>query len=117
MSNTYNPLDMYEIKEQIGAGGGGSVYRCFHKNLQTDVVLKKVHSHITDKSQRRAEVDILKNLHHSYLPTVYDCFEYEGDSYTVMNYISFRSKHNIIWFDISMDNRYFLAMKISNSFA
>jgi len=91
MSNTYNPLDMYEIKEQIGAGGGGSVYRCFHKNLQTDVVLKKVHSHITDKSQRRAEVDILKNLHHSYLPTVYDCFEYEGDSYTVMNYISGKS--------------------------
>ena len=32
----------YDIYEQIGAGGGGTVYRAVHKRLQKTVVIKKL---------------------------------------------------------------------------
>ena len=32
----------YEIYEQIGAGGGGTVYRAVHKRLKKTVVIKKL---------------------------------------------------------------------------
>ena len=35
-------MDNYEIYGQIGAGGGGTVYRALHKRLQKMVVLKKI---------------------------------------------------------------------------
>lgn len=32
----------YEVYEQIGAGGAGTVFRAVHKRLQKTVVLKKL---------------------------------------------------------------------------
>lgn len=86
MSENNSPLDLYEIKEKIGEGGGGTVYKAFHKRLLKDVVIKKTHDYVGSR-ERRTEVDVLKNLHHSYIPTVYDYFVIDGVSYTVMDYI------------------------------
>lgn len=82
-----NPLDTYEIREKAGAGGAGSVYKAFHKRLQKEVVVKKLNENISSNSMQRAEVDILKNLHHPYLPQVFDFFVVDGCAYTVMDFI------------------------------
>ena len=82
-----NPLDTYEIREKAGAGGAGSVYKAFHKRLQKEVVVKKLNENINSNSMQRAEVDILKNLHHPYLPQVFDFFVVDGCAYTVMDFI------------------------------
>lgn len=77
----------YTLKSKIGTGGAGEVYLAHHNRLLKDVVIKKLYSVIKSNSQQRAEVDILKNLHHNYLPQVYDFFIMNGECYTVMEFI------------------------------
>ena len=60
--------DTYEIQERLGAGGGGIVYKAYHKRLRKEVVLKQIRNKSISMSVNRQEVDILKNLNHSYLP-------------------------------------------------
>jgi len=77
----------YEIVEEIGAGGGGVVFRAHHLRLQTDVVVKKIKDEVRGKIKSRQEADILKKLKHPYLPRVYDFIETEDAVYTVMDFI------------------------------
>ncbi|MGI6008161.1 MAG: protein kinase domain-containing protein [Ruminococcus sp.] len=77
----------YEVVEEIGQGGAGIVYLAYHLRLQKKVVIKKMKDHSGTRISERREADILKSLHHKYLPQVYD-FVQTGDSvYTVMDYI------------------------------
>lgn len=80
----------YTLLEEIGSGGGGTVYKAYHRRLKKEVVLKKIHSGLTG-GNIRAETDILKNLKSEYLPQVLDFFELGGDVYTVMDFIPGRS--------------------------
>lgn len=77
----------YEIIEEIGAGGGGVVYKARHLRLQTDVVVKKIKDEVKGKVKLRQEADILKKLKHPYLPRVYDFIETIDGVYTVMDFI------------------------------
>ena len=81
----------YDIYEQIGEGGGGTVYRATHKRLQKTVVLKRITGNNTNIQECRTEVDILKNLHHPYLPQVLDFIESPEGIYTVMDFIPGKS--------------------------
>ena len=78
----------YEILGNIGHGGGGNIYLAYHKRLGKKVVLKIDKRKITtSKEILRREVDVLKDLTHSYIPTVYD-FVVENDNvYTVIDYV------------------------------
>ncbi len=86
----------YEVKEELGSGGGGTVYRAWHTHLHKDVVIKKIHESITDEEQQRTEVDILKNLHHPNLPQVFDYFVLNGVAYTVMDYVQGKSLQQLL---------------------
>lgn len=79
--------DTYDIIGQIGEGGGGSVYKAYHRRLQKEVVIKKMHMKSGNELKNRQEADILKNLRHSYLPQVLDFIEAGNEVYTVMDYI------------------------------
>ena len=79
---------IYQIIRKIGSGGGGNVYLAEHLRLGKKVVLKADKRKITTRPELlRREVDILKNLRHSYIPQVYDFFEENGMVYTVMDFI------------------------------
>ena len=67
--------DTYSIVEEIGSGGMGVVYLAYHLRLEKYVVMKKIKNRNLDSSFLRNEVDILKKLHHPYLPQVYDIIE------------------------------------------
>ena len=36
-------LGDFVLREQIGEGGGGTVYRCFQRSLRRDAVVKVLH--------------------------------------------------------------------------
>ncbi len=78
----------YQIIQPIGSGGLGVIYLGYHLNLRKHVIIKKVKAHCSGLMNNRIEVDILKGLHHTYLPQVYDFIEIEGGIFTVMDYIS-----------------------------
>ena len=79
---------IYEIQEQIGAGGGGVVYIGRHLRLNKQVVLKADKRTLSVGTEKlRREVDMLKDLSHRYIPQVYDFVQEDGVVYTVMDYI------------------------------
>lgn len=79
---------LYEIGQEIGAGGGGTVYLGTHLHLGKQIVLKADKRKLSaGRDVLRQEVDILKNLGHTYIPQVYDFVEEDGVVYTVMDYI------------------------------
>lgn len=77
----------YQIIREIGAGGTGIIYLAFHLHLQKYVVVKKLKEHMAARVDIRAEVDVMKRLHHNYLPQVYDFIEMNGEVYTVIEFI------------------------------
>ena len=88
---------IYEIEEQIGAGGGGIVYLGRHLRLEKKIVLKadKRKLDIGAEALRR-EVDLLKELSHTYIPQVYDFIQEDGVVYTVMDFIEGESLDKIM---------------------
>ncbi len=88
--------DTYEVQEQIGEGGGGKVFLARHKRLQKLVVLKKVKGATGRVEKYRGEVDILKNLRHSYLPQVLDFLATSEGIFTVMDYIPGQSLQDML---------------------
>lgn len=83
----------YEIKGQIGSGGGGTIYKAYHKRLQKDVVLKKINQ---SSERNEDEKEILKNLKHSYLPQVYDFLDVEDGVFTIIDYIPGQSFEKLL---------------------
>ena len=83
--------DTFDQIEQIGAGGGGAIFKAHHKRLDKDVVLKKILTNRLSSMEHRGELDILKNLKHPCLPQVFDFIEYGDDVFTVMEYIPGKS--------------------------
>lgn len=81
--------DTYAILNEIGSGGFGKVFLGYHNRLQKHVVIKRVPR--VDYIDTRVEADILKNLHHEYLPQVFDYIIVGDDVYTVMDYIPGKS--------------------------
>lgn len=77
----------YRVIKPIGKGGAGVVYKAYHENLDTHIVVKKMLDGFTDSNSYKAEASVLKQLKHTYLPKVYDVFEENKEFYTVMDYI------------------------------
>ncbi|MCM1218165.1 MAG: serine/threonine-protein kinase [Lachnospiraceae bacterium] len=88
---------MYEIGEQIGAGGGGVVYRGRHLRLNKDVALKADKRRLSTGAEAlQREVNVLKGLSHTYIPQVYDFVQEDGMVYTVMDYIDGESLNKML---------------------
>ena len=78
----------FRMESEIGAGGGGAVYKAWHKRMQKYVVVKEYkHDSKNDAKTRRNEIEALKNAKCAYLPQVFDYFAMGKRSYTVMEYI------------------------------
>lgn len=87
----------YELREKIGAGGGGVVYLGRHIRLDKPVVLKADKRTLSIGTETlRREVDLLKGLSHTYIPQVYDFVQEDGVVYTVMDYIEGESLDKLI---------------------
>lgn len=89
--------DIYEILDQIGAGGGGVVYLGRHLRLDKQIVLKADRRTLnTDANVLRREVNMLKELSHTYIPQVYDFVQEDGVVYTIMDFIEGESLDQLL---------------------
>ena len=88
---------IYELGEELGSGGGGVVYLGHHLRLNKKIVLKADRRSIdTGEKKLRREVDMLKDLSHTYIPQVYDYVQEDGIVYTVMDYIEGESLDRLL---------------------
>jgi len=83
--------DTFDQVTQIGAGGGGTIFRAHHKRLDKEVVLKKIHVRLLGGTEYKIELNILKNLKHPYIPQIFDFIEYGDEVFLVMEYIPGKS--------------------------
>jgi len=89
-------MNTYNVLEEIGRGSGGVVFKAYHNRLHKMVVLKKINSPSSSALRNRQEVDVLKNLNHTYLPQVLDFFETGEGIFTVMSYIPGKSLKQLV---------------------
>lgn len=88
---------LYGLESEIGSGGGGIVYLGEHLRLHKRIVLKADKRSLrTREDKLRREVDLLKDLRHTYIPQVYDFVQEDGVVYTIMDYIEGESLDKII---------------------
>lgn len=88
--------DTYEITERLGSGGGGIIYKAYHKRMRKFVAIKLIKDDIKGELRNRSEVDVLKNLKNDYLPQVIDFVEDGNDVYTVMEFIEGKNFKQLI---------------------
>jgi Tol biopolymer transport system component len=83
---------LYEIVEQIGAGGMGEVYRATDTKLGRDVAIKILPSALADDGDRLArferEAKLLAALNHAHIAAVYGLDEHDGTQFLAMELVA-----------------------------
>ncbi|MFB0566642.1 MAG: protein kinase [Candidatus Aminicenantaceae bacterium] len=81
----------YEVIEELGKGGMGTVYRVFDKKIEEEVALKLINPEIAaDKKtieRFRDELKIARKIAHRNVCQMYDLGEEEGTYYITLEYI------------------------------
>ncbi len=85
----------YQIVKRVGGGGMGNVYMARDKRLADALrAVKEMVEMFSDESQRKKAVEdferesqLLANLEHPSIPTIYDYFVADGRYYLVMKFI------------------------------
>jgi eukaryotic-like serine/threonine-protein kinase len=84
-------LGRYRIREQLGAGGMGIVYRARDERLERDVAVKVLPPGLLSDEHARSrfhkEALALAKLNHANIAAVYDVGEQDGLDYLVMEYV------------------------------
>jgi serine/threonine protein kinase len=81
----------YQLGNELGAGGMGTVYRGTDERTGDIVAIKQLKSEIATPEtieRFRREGEALRDLNHPNIVKMLDMFEYEGQHYLVMEYVS-----------------------------
>jgi serine/threonine protein kinase len=101
-------ISHYKILEKIGEGGMGEVYLAQDTQLDRQVVLKFLSTHLTpdaeSKERFKREAKAAASLNHPNIITIHEFGEVEGQSYICMEYVEGQSlKELITKSDIEID--------------
>lgn len=81
----------YELRERIGSGGFGAVYRALQTGVGREVAVKVILARHADHPEfiRRFETEaqIIARLEHPYIVPLYDYWREPGGAYLVMRYV------------------------------
>jgi eukaryotic-like serine/threonine-protein kinase len=84
-------LGPYEILNPIGAGGMGEVYRAQDTRLKRTVAIKILRYHASEGSESKKrferEAQVISQLSHPHICTLYDVGHHEQSDYIVMEYL------------------------------
>ena len=92
-------LGQYQIMDEIGRGGMGTVYKAWQPALQRYVAIKVLASHMRDPEviQRfQREASIAANLSHPNIVTIYDIAQQDGVLFIAMEYVDGRPLSDVI---------------------
>jgi len=92
------PIGRYEVRERIGRGGSGTVYRAFDPEMKREVALKVLEGSLEREEARvlRNEAQTLATLSHPNVVRVHDVLEWEGRTCLVMELIEGPSLRQVI---------------------
>ena len=93
--------DRYEIKEILGAGGMGVVYRAFDRELQEPVAIKTLKPEAmaggsTSLERFKQEIRLARKIAHRNVVRTYDLGEQDGLYYLTMEYVEGTSLKQLI---------------------
>ncbi len=84
-------LKSYEIKERIGAGGFGAVFRALQPSIGREVAVKIIlpeHANKADFIKRfESEAQLVARLEHPHIVPLYDYWREPGGAYLVMRFL------------------------------
>src|SRR6266550_272371 len=99
-------LGKYELRERLGRGGMGEVWKAFDNQLQRNVAIKLLHADLQSDpsfvSRFQREAQVIASLHHPNIVQIYDFqVSQQTDSenataYMVMDYVEGRTLANYI---------------------
>ena len=76
MSTSPRRLGKYELRERLGRGGMGEVWRAFDTQLQRNVAIKLLHADLQSDpsfvSRFQREAQVIASLHHPNIVKIYD---------------------------------------------
>ena len=85
-------IDRYQIREKIGAGGMGTVYRAWDNEIERDVALKWLPAYfsadVTFTERFKREARVVARLEHPHIVPIYDVGESEGRPFIIMRLLS-----------------------------
>lgn len=94
--------DRYEIREKIGQGGMGSVYRAFDARMNREVAIKRIRPEGGDATKGESAAQIIQeagalaSLQHPHIVTIYDVGADEEGPYVVMEFINGKTVDELI---------------------
>ena len=84
-------LGVYTVRERVGSGGAGEVWRATDERLERDVAIKMLLPHLTDDPERlkrfASEARTAGALNHANVLSVYDVGEHGGAPFIVCEYL------------------------------
>src|SRR5262245_5919691 len=93
-------LGQYEVREKIGAGGMGEVYRAHDAKLKRDVALKILPEQFAHDAERlarfRREAQLLASLNHPNIATIHGLDEANACHFLVMELVLGEDLHERI---------------------
>src|SRR3954468_16276666 len=86
-----NVIKGYELRERIGAGGFGAVYRAFQSSVGREVAIKIILPHFASRPDfiRRFEIEaqLVARLEHPFIVPLYDYWRDLDGAYLVMRWL------------------------------
>lgn len=114
-------LERYEIREQLGVGGMGEVFRAFDARLQRQVAIKVISRQVEDRPDAVArferEARAASASNHPNIVTVYDIDRQQGFPYLVMELIEGESLHQLLRSPLPIERLIPLATQIAAGLA
>lgn len=93
-------INQYLIKEKIGAGGQGTVYKATDTKLNRPVVIKVLPPELTAKTSNfkrfEREAQLCSQLDHPNICTIYDFHEADGVYYIAMQYVEGKNVRQLV---------------------
>lgn len=90
--NQFSLIGKYEVKEKIGEGGFGIVYRARDPMLDREVAIKVLRADIASSpdfvERFRREARLAASMRHPNIATIIEVGEHEGRYFLVMDYLS-----------------------------
>lgn len=94
----FEKLGRYEILEELGNGGFGTVFKARDKDLDRPVAIKILHPHLVNQSgfieRFYQEARAAAKLEHPYIVPIHEVGEAEGRHFIVMRYLEGRGLDN-----------------------
>src|SRR5262245_59113925 len=84
-------LDRYELLDEIGGGGMGTVYRGRDRQTANEVAVKRLRAGVVDATsveRFRRSGALLRRLNHPNIVQLLDAYESRGEHFLVMEYVA-----------------------------